>query len=154
MKSNELFTEDVLQQFVFMKEIKELSRTYASRRCARDEYRRNISSGITHARKHSNVKDAIDKSAVLLTAVNKKLQENTSIQLNRSSLLSTQSQLSVQRKCVLVPEAVLQFPTVTKELLSLIRRLRVRNQQVAHRLRHDVTAKFWLMTRVFSCALS
>ena len=87
------------------------------------------------------MKDAIDKGAVLLTAVDKKLQEITSIQLNRSSLLSTQSRLSVQRKCVLVTEAVLQFPTVTKELLSLIRRLRVRNQQVAHRLRDDVTAK-------------
>ena len=141
VKSNELFTEDVLQQLVFMKEIKELARTYASFRSARDEYRSNISSGISHARKHSNVKDAIDKGAVLLTAVDKKLQEITSIQLNRSSLLSTQSQLSVQRKCVLVTEAVLQFPTVTKELLSLIRRLRVRNQQVAHRLRDDVTAK-------------
>ena len=141
MKSNELFTEDVLQQLVFMKEIKELARTYASFRIARDEYRSNISSGISHARKHSNVKDAIDKDTVLLTAVDKKLQEITSIQLNRSSLLSTQSRLSVQRKCALVTEAVLQFPTVTKELLSLIRRLRVRNQQVAHRLRDDVTAK-------------
>ena len=50
---------------VFVKEIKELARTYASFRSARDEYRSNISSGISHARKHSNVKDAIDKGAVL-----------------------------------------------------------------------------------------
>ena len=50
VKSNELFTEDVLQQLVFVKEIKELARTYASFRSARDEYRSNISSGVSHAR--------------------------------------------------------------------------------------------------------
>ena len=45
--SDELFTEDILQQLVFMKEIKELARAYAAFRSARNEYRSIIPYHVT-----------------------------------------------------------------------------------------------------------
>lgn len=100
-----------------------------------------VSHGNTRARKQSNVKDRVIRGAKLFKNIDKKLLECTSVNLNRSSLLSAQSQLSAQRKCHLVTEAIPQFRSVTKDFISMTGPIRTRNQQAAQRLRDDVTTE-------------
>ena len=73
--------------------------------------------------------------------MDQKWQEIAAIHVNPVTMLSVQTQLTVQRKEKLVTDAALTFSALGKDLVACTRLVEIRNSQVAHGLRQDITNK-------------